>query len=513
MERVKIDFLRQKYRLPVPGRRSHHVVGRVFLTLLVVGALTASVFSYRVATSSEGSAAFPNLSLFSTIRGLVTSGERMLKGEKEDRVNVLILGIGGTGHEGPQLTDTMIFASWEPSTNQVGMISIPRDLTAPIPGNGWRKINHANAFGEQQEQGSGPLLASEVVSTILDEPIHYYIRVDFNGFAQFIDDLGGVDLYVDHAFTDANYPINGNENAECGTTETIVDESGMEMDVPTYECRFETLSFAEGWTHMDGDAALKFVRSRHGTNGESSDFARSRRQQKVIAAVKDEVLSVGTLLNPARINRLFETLQNHLATNFETWELLRLAQSLKDLDTSTVVHHVLDASESSPLYATSLNGAYVLLPKNDDWRPLQELADSIFTSGGTRVQSPEGEKEPPLRVEIQNGTTITGLAFRTSQLIDGRGFDVVKIGNATERGFEHTVIYDLTGGKNPDALRSLRDTLRAEVTLSATGWMTSSEVVPNEISLTPEDFEALVTEPKIDFLVILGEESASLVRR
>jgi LCP family protein required for cell wall assembly len=510
MERVKIDFLKEKYRLHAPSGRTRGLLGRVFLTVLVVGALTASAFSYHVASGGEGESRFPDLSVFSAIRGLMLSGERKLNGEADDRVNFLLLGVGGAGHEGPQLSDTMIFASWKPSTDAVGMISIPRDLTAPIPGYGWRKINHANAFGEQ-DSGKGPELASDVVSQILDEPVHYFVRVDFDGFAKLVDDIGGLDVYVDRAFTDAAYPVNGKEDSSCGTTETILDGAGMEIAMPTYGCRFEVLSFAQGWTHMDGETVLKFVRSRHGNNGEASDFARSRRQQKIITGVKDKVLSAETLLNPARVNRIFDTLKGHIATNFETWELVRLANSLKEIDTANIVHHVLDASEESPLYATSLNGAYVLLPKNDDWRPLQAMADDVFAGETAAVAA--APAKPPVRVEIQNGTGIAGLAFRTSQLVDGAAFDVVKIGNAENREYEHTVIYDLTGGMKPDELRALRDQLRADVTLSATSWIASGDVIPNEVALTAEDFEALATEKKVDFLVILGEQSANLVRR
>src|SRR5690349_1069076 len=115
---------------------------------------------------------------------------------------------------------------------------------------------------------------------------------------------------------------------------------------------------------MDGETALTYVRSRHGSNGEGSDFARSRRQQKVILAVKDKVFSAGTILNPARIGRILETLDANLATNLSTWELLRLADTFKDFDQTKLKSYVLDSSESSPLYATSLNGAYVLLPRN-----------------------------------------------------------------------------------------------------------------------------------------------------
>jgi LCP family protein required for cell wall assembly len=485
------------------------------LTLAIFVSVAGAAFSYDVGASSDANG-FPNLSLFGTIRHLVGAGDRLLKGERDDRVNFLLLGIGGAGHDGPQLTDTIIFASYRPSTRAVGMLSIPRDMAVPIPDEGWRKVNHANHFGEQIEPGYGPVLASEVIGGTLDQEIHYYLRVDFDGFAKLIDDIGGLDVYVERSFTDDSYPVLGKEYADCGTT-TAIEQTNEEtgetetVEVPTYECRYERLSFSEGWAHMDGDTALKYVRSRHGTNGEGSDFARARRQQNVIAAAKEELLSAGTLLNPARLTRMMETLQDNIATNISAWELLRMAGEFKDIDTSTIANRVLDASETSPLYATSLNGAYVLLPKNDDWTAVRKMARTMLDagpSGGTLAA--EEEKPRFVRVEIQNGTSVTGLAFRASQVLERQGYEVAKIGNAAERGYRHTVIYDLTDGGKPDDLKALSDSLGADVTMSATGWLVSGTIVPKEISVSSDEYASLATDDAIDFLVILGESSANM---
>ena len=519
MEKIKIDLLRQKYQLDASPRRPFVVFGRILLSLVIFVSVAGASFSYNVDSSSEANG-FPNLSLFSTIRHLIGAGDRMLKGEEDDRVNFLLLGIGGEGHDGPQLTDTIIFASYQPSTDKVGMLSVPRDMAVPIPDEGWRKVNHANYFGEEKEPGYGPVLASEVIGGILDQEVHYYLRVDFDGFAKLIDDIGGVDVYVERAFSDDAYPVLGSEDATCGTTATAQQpnaETGeMEtIEVPTYECRYERLSFAEGWTHLDGDTALKYVRSRHGTNGEGSDFARARRQQIVISAVKEKTLSAGTLLNPARLTRMMETLKDNIATNISAWELLRLASDFKDVDTAAIASRVLDASETSPLYATSLNGAYVLLPKNDDWTPVHKMALNLLTESSDADAETVAVEEKPkfVNLEIQNGTTITGLAFRASQLLEQQGYGVAKIGNAVERGYEHTVIYDLTNGAKPDELESLSEFLGADVTMSATGWLVSGDIVPKGISVSSDDYKSLSTGENIDFLVILGESSANVAMK
>jgi len=101
----------------------------------------------------------------------------------------------------------------------------------------------------------------------------------------------------------------------------------------------------------------------------------------------------------------------------------------------------------------------------------------------------------------------------TSQLLDDKGFNVTKIGNAQTRGYKHTVVYDLTDGQKTKELKALRDFLEADVTLSATGWMINGDIVPKEISLTTDTSKKLATKDDIDFLVILGENSSSLAKK
>jgi LCP family protein required for cell wall assembly len=518
MERkVKIDLLRDKYDLDASKHVRFVFFGRTILFGLLFIATTAAAFTFRTAQNAGEQNGLSNFSLFSSIRSLVQAGDRELKGERNDRVNFLLLGIGGAGHDGPQLTDTMLLASYKPSTAEIGLLSIPRDLSVPMPGYGWRKINHANAFGEAKEAGTGPKFAGRVLEDILDQPIHYYVRVDFDGFAKLIDDLGGIDVFVDRAFTDSRYPVEGLENATCDTGVTSDTSEGEEiveaLVLPSdpYDCRFEHLSFAAGWTRMDGATALKFVRSRHGTNGEASDFARSRRQQKVLLAVKDKLLSASTLLNPGRINEALETLQANIATNLTAWEVLRLAQEFKRIDSSRITAEVLDASPDSPLYATSLNGAYVLLPKKDDWGPLQRLTANLFSSASQDREESAPKGPPPARIEVQNGTAITGLAARMGLLLENNGYAVSAIGNAVARDYTHTLIYDFTDGARAEDLKELRKRLQADVILSASGWLIAGDLVPENISLRDVDYAALATTKQIDFLVILGQNAANVL--
>jgi len=211
--------------------------------------------------------------------------------------NILFLGMGGQGHEGGELTDTIIFTSLNLKTTSVTMISIPRDIWVPSLS---AKINSAYEIGEKRATGSGILLVSDAVYEIVNEPIHYTVLMDFAGFEQLIDVIGGIDVIIDKSFRDEKYPIKGKENDLC--------DGDLE-----YKCRFETVIFEKGLQHMDGVTALKFSRSRHSTDlEEGTDFARAARQQKVIAALKTKVLSPSVLLNPVRINQSKEVVLKYV---------------------------------------------------------------------------------------------------------------------------------------------------------------------------------------------------------
>lgn len=319
-----------------------------------------------------------------TVLQLVTdSGPKSTNG----RTNILLLGTGGEGHEGPNLSDTIILASLDKEGKDIALVTIPRDTWAP---NISSKINHAYAYG-QEKNGLGLDLAKETISKLFDLPVHYAIRIDFSGFTKATDQIGGLDVIVDNSFTDNRYPIEGKEDETCGIEiETKIDNGIKETyfkdatgsatllteENDPFECRYEVLNFKKGPTHLDGKTALKYVRSRHGTNGESSDFSRSARQEKVITAFREKVVSIDTFFNPKTIIDLFSTFGNSIDTdirNDDVAPFIKLGQKLRNAQIRRVV---LDSGrEESTLTdgePTNYGGQYVLVPKNGSWSDLAE---------------------------------------------------------------------------------------------------------------------------------------------
>jgi polyisoprenyl-teichoic acid--peptidoglycan teichoic acid transferase len=307
-----------------------------------------------------------------------------------NRINVLLLGSGGYGHEGPDLSDTMILASVDEDGRDVVLVSIPRDLWAPSL---VAKINSAYAYGQEQG-GQGLELAKKTVRELFDLPVHYAIRVDFDGFTRAVDLVGGIDVDVETPFTDPRYPVAGREDDTCGLEIMTEEKDGIARQVikdatgsaipfseitqenNPFNCRYETLSFKKGITHMDGATSLKFVRSRYGTSGEGSDFARSARQQKLILALRQKVLSTQTLLNPETTINLATTFENSIDTDITNDEIplfVKLGQRIEPTVTRRVV---LDGGRDGSVLEfgdpVNYGGQFVLIPKGGSWGDLAE---------------------------------------------------------------------------------------------------------------------------------------------
>ncbi|OGE29503.1 hypothetical protein A2867_00860 [Candidatus Daviesbacteria bacterium RIFCSPHIGHO2_01_FULL_40_11] len=336
------------------------------------------------------------------------------------RVNVLLLGIAGGAHDGASLTDTIMIASYSLKTNQVYLFSIPRDLWLPAMRS---KANAVYQIGLSQDSGLG--LAKTVFGNVLGIPIHYGLRVDFRGFVQAIDAIDGVEVIVEKSFDDYLYPITGKENDLCGNAEEekdfseeeaaklnidpgkrkvlitpegqiATDSAQEDKGIKYFSCRYEHVSFSKGKMNMNGSIALAFARSRHGTNGEGSDFARSKRQQKVIEAVRNKLLSIETLVNPQKVTDLTAALGKSIDTDISVKEAIEFYKLSKKLDKT--YNFVLDDSPKSGLPdgrkslfihppASDYGGAYILTSQDDDFSIVQDYVRKILEGEITEYEA------------------------------------------------------------------------------------------------------------------------------
>lgn len=438
------------------------------------------VFSSQVLVSEQSSTSwFSHLPIIKQIRHLAESADRMLKGENNDRINILLLGMGGKKHEGGYLTDTLILASIEPSTKKVALISIPRDMAIPIENMGWKKINHVNAFAEMEQENSGGIAISQTLSDILNIPIDYYLRIDFEGFINIVDKLGGVTVDVENTINDREYPVRGMEKAD------------------DYFSRFEHLYIEKGEHHMDGELALKYVRSRHTPGIEGSDFARAKRQQKVIEAVKDNLLSLKTLFKPKMISEIINEFQEHINTNLNIWEMVKLWEIVKDVKRENITNKVMDNGPNGLLIDTISNeGAYLLVPKSGDFSEIEYFVNNIFSDAPQQDKSNVSDERAS--IEIRNGTWINGLASKTALDLEKYGFTIIRVGNSSRKDFQKTVIYDLTYGDKEKSLSVLKSRIDANVSFGLPDWLMED---------IKKDIHGEKNPPQPDFVIIIGQNA------
>ncbi len=451
-----------------------------YLTVFIIIAFV--LFSNKISISENNDSFLDRIPIISQIRHLVKSSDKKLKNEETGRVNILLLGIGGRKHEGGLLTDTIMLVSLDTKEKKVALLSLPRDMSIPAGrASSWTKINNINAFAEVKEKNSGGLAISQALSDVLDIPIDYYVRIDFEGFVNIVNKLGGLDVYVENTLEDYRYPVSGMEDAE------------------NYESRFEHLYLEKGIHKMNGELALKYARSRHALGIEGSDFARAKRQQLILQAAKSKLLKTNFLLRPKLITDIIGELNEHISTNFKIWEIIKLWNTFKDIEKDSIISKVLDNSPNGLLYnIINEQGSYVLLPRSGDFEEIKYFVHNIFNEA-----PPEKKEEVAIEkatLEVRNGTWVNGLAGRIAVDLEKYGFEVLRVGNSSQRNFEKSFIYDLTFGEKINSLTILKDKTDASVSFELPEWL------KDDIA---KDLEIETNTLKPDFILIIGQDADS----
>ncbi|MBX4204931.1 MAG: LCP family protein [Candidatus Doudnabacteria bacterium] len=504
-----------------------------FAIFVIVFLVLGSLAWAGVSVISKTSKIFTNKkSIFTRIGGLFISNDKPLAGEDSGTVNILLLGIGGEGHDGAYLTDTMIVASLKLETDEVVLTSIPRDWLVTIPNHGLNKINAVYAYGLQDNPkdpdapGRAAIAAAEKVTGFT---IPYYAIVDFKGFVQAVDHVGGVDVTVDRTFSDATFP------------------NDFPYDTKGY---LSPVTFTKGPAHLNGREALIFARSRHSSNfEEASDFARSERQKKILVSLKDKLLNLN-IGNLSTLNNLLSDFSDNFRTNLEAYELLRLSKIAKDISGENVYSLALEPQGTLICDTTidQLTGKPYIRPATPEPSPTPSptptsstststgTKSSTSTTTGTKTQTPSTTTTPKTTsptpaptpnptssptngqipmyivepcagktladinhyllnywetarlkkegatIEIQNSTGKTAATASWRHLSD-LGLDVTFVSFPGKLPFERTIIYDNSKGAKPKTLQYLKD----------------------NFDLTQADVQ--FTNSKADFVIVIGNDA------
>lgn len=247
------------------------------------------------------------------------------------RVNILLLGVDDgdpdARNDETRRSDTMIVVSYQPEDGSVNLLSIPRDTRVSIPGRkGEDKITHAFAYG-------GVALARRTVEDFLNIPVHYHVILDWKGFTEVIDILGGVSLYVER-------PMNYED-----------PYAGLKIHL------------ARGYQHLDGVRAGYYVRFRH---DELGDIGRVQRQQRFVHALMDEMMQLGTLL---KLPSLVSSISRHVETDMTLFTMAKLANAVKSLPADSL------QTEMLPGAFATVDGLSYWVP---DRQQTREIVERLF---------------------------------------------------------------------------------------------------------------------------------------
>lgn len=353
----------------------------------------------------------------------------LLKGEGSGRVNILLLGIGGPGHDGPDLTDTIMIASIDVVNHKIGLLSVPRDLWVKEPNNfmsEYGKINAAYESGKyhylgqlnssnnnKQAVDAGFQAADQTISSVLGIPINYNALINFHAFQQATDAVGGININVPEALVDPTMAWQNNYNS-------VLAQKGPQ--------------------HMDGYKALLYSRSRETT----SDFARAARQRAVLTALKDKVMTAGTLSDPLKISSLLSALGDNVRTDISFGDMQRMYNIIKGIGSSSIKSVDLDKAPNSFVTTGSLDGQSIVEPTAG----LFEYGD---IQNFVRNTLPDGYllKENAL-VKVLNGTTTPGLATSAVDTLKSYAYRVAAPANAPTSNYQKTILVDLSHTKDKD---------------------------------------------------------------
>lgn len=348
----------------------------------------------------------------------------LLKGEGSGRINVLLMGIGGGGHDGPDLTDTMMLASIDPVNHAAVLLSIPRDMWVTIPHAGNMKINAAYETGKYRYLGkisadnsnsqateAGFSSVDQVVENVIGVPIDYNVLVDFQAFRQAVNTVGGVTVNVPSELYDP----------------TMAWENG-----------YNPVLAKPGIQTFDGVHALIYVRSRETT----SDFARGLRQRAVMLALKQKATTLGTLSDPTKLSGLINAFGNNVQTDLSISDGSRLYSIFQAIDNSNIESLDLDTAPNLYVTTADVQGQSTVQPKAGmfNFGDIQTFVRSQLQDGYLKKEN--------ANLMVLNGTTEPGLATAKAAELKSYGYNIGEVSNAPTSGYAQTVLVDLSGGKD-----------------------------------------------------------------
>ncbi|MBI4034402.1 LCP family protein [Candidatus Saccharibacteria bacterium] len=418
-------------RRPEKKLTKRQIIKRLALVSLILLLVASGFIGYRLYTTKNHVLAGGGFA------PAVCNGDvplDQLNQEGDGRVNILLTGIGGPGHDGPNLTDTILIASLDPINDRADLISLPRDLWVALPTGGYNKVNAAFAFGREGSKAikdkdrvkDGWKLLDKTLEPVIGIPIHYHVTANFQAFKDIVDAIGGVTVKVPQDLVDPSVAWENNYNSTIAT---------------------------KGLKKFDGQTALLYAKSRE--TSPRGDFDRAERQRLLLTAIKTRILSTSTLSNPIKIIKLLDSVDKNVFTDFSTPDIKCLfeqitevpTKKIKSLDIVTPPHQLL----SGGLFNFK-TGGYGGCAPGPQCVSIQMPTAGPFNYGRLKAFLRQTLTDGFItrenaRLALYNATSQSGLATRQAKALRTNGYKIESVANAAETtNPAATVLVDLSKG-------------------------------------------------------------------
>lgn len=385
-----------------------------------------------------------------------------LKADENGQTNILLFGTSedDPGHAGAALTDSIMVVSVNQEKKTAAMVSMPRDMwvdyDAACAAGYSGKINALySCYASDGDETAGATKLAAKVGEVFGLEVQYYTKVNYSVVRDLTTALGGVTVTVEGAFgADGIY------------------DSGMG----------KLLKLPNGPATLQGEQALAFVRARgegYGSYGLNGNFSRELNQQKMVVAIRDKALSLGTLSNPVAISNLLDALGNNITTSFSAAEIKTLAVLGKDISENNITHIDLNSQDNSVVTTGSYMSQSIVQPRAglSDYSDIQAYIKKYLIGGDISTEDAS--------IEVLNASTQVGVAGEKAEELTSAGLLNVTTDDTTYTSTSKLTWYDTTGGKMPKTQAKLASVL---------GKQPTGTTLPAGIESTA------------DFVVVLGDE-------
>ena len=340
----------------------------ITVSFFVLGALA---FSYKTGTILNKISS-SDKSVLGSLFGVVSNKD--IKKADDGRTNILLLGMRGRNVPGGGLlADSIMIASIKDDENKVALISVPRDLYVKVPGENYRaKINAVYAHGAEKGDVQGLKEMKETIGEVTGLSIDYGVVINFAGFKQLIDAVGGVDIVLETPFYETHQFVQGKE---CGGQFTL----------------------PKGKNTLNGEIALCYARARENT----SDYDRAKRQQVILQALKNKLVSLGTLTDFGKLNKILNALGNNVKTDMSAGEMKKMFKKYSQIENPEIFQRVFENSPEGMLTVPQnapASAGFILVPRAgwDNYSDIHQVCKDIFELAPQSDIKPVKQYQRPL---------------------------------------------------------------------------------------------------------------------